>query len=426
MPIPTPAPSGRRRLLAHGGTVPVAAALPSLLGACALPERQPAVPRAQSTRASVVGRSNERFFFTLEPQAVEVEFQAALARRVAHLGLRPGAPVPRLNLLAVSGGGEDGAFGAGLLCGWSATGARPQFDLVTGVSTGALTAPFAFLGPDYDPQLRDVYTNVTLRDIAERRGLLAAVWNDALADSAPLYRTISRHLDGAMMAHLAEAYGQGRLLLIGTTNLDAQLPVVWNVGAIASSGHPRALDLIRRILLASAAVPGAFPPVMIDVELDGRKHQEMHVDGGAFAQAFLYPASVGEARQARRRRGERVLDARAYVIRNARFDPGWAEIERRTLGIVGRAVSTLIFSSGFNDVLRIYTRARQDGIEYQLAYIGPDFTKELPAPFDQAFMRALFDYGYAQGRQGGGWVDRPPFGTGVVAETDPAARLSGR
>jgi hypothetical protein len=392
----------RRRLFALAGA--------GALSACASPERLAAVPRARTREATVLGLPNERFYFLADAGAVDAEFRAAGERERAHRGIRPGAAMPLVNLLAVSGGGEDGAFGAGLLNGWSTTGQRPQFNLVTGVSTGALTAPFAFLGPEYDPAMRAVYTDVTLADIAEQRGLISGVLGDGLADTAPLFKTISRYLDEAMLAKLAEAYDQGRLLLIGTTNLDAQVPVVWNIGAIAKSGDPRALDLIRRLLLASASVPGAFPPVMIDVTLDGERRQELHVDGGAFAQAFLYPAAVGEARLARRRRGERVREVRAYVIRNARLDPNWAQTERRTLGIVGRAVSTMIFASGANDVIRMHARTRQDGVDFNLAYIGADFTKELPAPFDQSFMRALFDYGYAQGTRGGGWTKELPFG----------------
>lgn len=398
--------AGRRAVLAR---MIAAGAAPGLVAACASPERLPAVPREATRQASVLGLPNERFFFLTNPQAVDAEFRAAGARELAWRRLGPRDPLPRTTILAVSGGGEDGAFGAGLLCGWSTTGARPVFNLVTGVSTGALTAPFAFLGPDFDPQLRDVYTNLTLADVAESRGLVSGVMGDAMADTAPLFRTISKHLDAAMLAKLAAAYDQGRLLLIGTTDLDAQVPVVWNVGAIAKSGDARALDLIRKILLASAAVPGAFPPVMIDVEYGGRKYQEMHVDGGAFAQAFLYPPAVGEDRQARIRRRERVREVEAFVIRNARLDPNWASVDRRTLGIVGRAVSTMIFASGANDVLRMYSRTQADQVGFKLAYIGTDFTTELPAPFDQGFMRALFEYGYAQGTRGGDWASRPPL-----------------
>lgn len=368
------------------------------------------MPREDALRASVLGVPNERFFFLDDPLAIDGEFRAAQGREAARAGVTDIGRLPTARLLAVSGGGEDGAFGAGLLTGWTAHGGRPQFNLVTGVSTGALTAPFAFLGADYDPALRDVYTAITLADVAESRGVISGVLEDGLADTRPLYRTISRHLDEAMLARLADAYREGRLLLIGSTNLDAQKPVVWNIGAIAASGHPGALDLVRRLLLASAAIPGAFPPVMIDVTVDGRKHQKMHVDGGAFAQAFLYPQAVGEARQARRRRGERIRTVDAYVIRNARLDAGWASVDRRTLGIVGRAISTMIFTSGFNDVVRMYNQARADGVGFNLAFIGRDFTQELKEPFEQAYMRALFDYGHAQGQRGGGWVARPPIG----------------
>jgi hypothetical protein len=248
-----------------------------------------------------------------------------------------------------------------------------------------------------------------MADVARSRGFIAALFDDALADTTPLFGTISRYLNEEMLAAIGRGYDEGRLLLVGTTHLDAQKPVVWNVGAIAKSGHPGALDLVRRILLASAAVPGAFPPVMIDVTYEGRAYQEMHVDGGAFAQAFLYPPAVGEARLARRRRGERVREVNAWVIRNARLDPDWAETERRTLGIAGRSISTMIYTSGFNDVIRMYNRAQVDGVAFHLAYIGADFDRVLPAPFDQGFMRALFEYGRARGRAGGGWVNRPPI-----------------
>ena len=395
----------RRSLLALG-----AAATLTLPG-CAQPVRGPAVPRDRVAAAQVLGLPNERFIVTTAEgqRNIEAEFLAAGERMRRRLALRPNAPVPPMRLLSVSGGGENGAFGAGLLCGWSEQGTRPEFNLVTGVSTGALTAPFAFLGPDSDPQLRAVYTELTLRDVAEARGLISAVFDDGLADTAPLFRTISRYFDEAMLAAIARAYEGGRLLFIGTTHLDAQIPVIWNIGAIAASGHPQALHLVRRILLASASIPGAFPPVMLDVMVDGEPKQEMHVDGGAFAQAFLYPASLGRGRRERMRRGTAAMDVEAYIIRNARLDPEWAVVERRTLGIAGRAISTMIAASGYNDVIRIYNNTQRDGIGYNLAFIGSDFNEQLPSPFNQAYMRALFDYGFERGRRGYDWAHRPPF-----------------
>ncbi len=383
--------------------------LASLLPGCAYPVRGPAVPTGKAAQATVLGLPNERFFPFLTIQPLEAEFIAAIERQRQVLGLAPGAPMPQIQLLAVSGGGENGAFGAGLLCGWSEQGTRPVFELVTGVSTGALTAPFAYLGSSYDPQLRAVYTQLTADSVLTQRSITAALFDDAMTDNSPLFKTISGYLTEAMLAALASSYDQGRLLFISTTDLDAQQPVIWNIGAIAKSGHPKALDTIRRILLASAAIPGAFPPTMFDVTLNGQPYQEMHVDGGAFVQAFLYPASVMRQRQARMRRGEKVVPAVAYIIRNGRLDPEWANVERRTMGIASRAISTMITASGYNDVLRMYASTQRDGIGFNLAYIGSDFTKVLPQPFDQEYMRALFDYGYQRAVRGYDWVHQPPI-----------------
>ena len=386
----------------------VGAALASLPG-CALPERGPPVPIGRTSDASVLGIPNERFYPVLGIDPLEAEFMAALERQRRVRGVRALADLPQLQLLAVSGGGENGAFGAGLLCGWSAQGTRPVFDLVTGISTGALTAPFAFLGADYDQQLRAVYTETAPHQILTKRALTAALFDDAMADNEPLYRTISRYVDDRMLAGIASAYDAGRLLLIASTNIDAQVPVIWNVGAIAKSGHPRAADTIRRILLASAAIPGAFPPSMIEVTMDGRTYQEMHVDGGAFAQTFLYPPALTRNRAQLRRTGQPLVDARAFIIRNGRLDPEWAAVERRTLGIAGRAISTMIAISGYNDVIRIYALAQRDGIDYNLAFIGSDFNQVLPSPFDPAFMRALYDYGYQRALRGYDWAKKPPI-----------------
>ena len=258
--------------------------LAALLPGCATLDRGSPVPRVDTMKATVLGLANERFFPMVDTDPLEAEFVAAVQR--LRRGHGTAATPQEHQLLAVSGGGENGAFGAGLLCGWSATGTRPIFELVTGVSTGALTAPFAYLGSAYDPQLRTVYTQLSPDDVLSKRMITAALMDDAMADNLPLFRTISRYLNEEMLAALAKAYNEGRLLLICSTNLDAQQPVIWNIGAIANSGHPRALDTIRRVLLASAAVPGAFPPTMFNVTLDGKPHQEMHVDGGAYTQAF--------------------------------------------------------------------------------------------------------------------------------------------
>ena len=383
----------------------MAAGLPG----CALPERGTAVPVGSTREASVLGVANERFFPGMDSRPLEQEFIQAVTRRAAVLGVKSPLDLPPLELLAISGGGENGAFGAGLLCGWTEQGTRPEFELVTGISTGALTAPFAFLGPSYDAKLKSVYTELEPKHVLIPRFITAALWDDAMADNSPLFRTITRYLDDQMLADIGKAYDSGRLLLVASTDLDAQQPVIWNIGAIAKSGHPRAADTIRRILLASAAIPGAFPPTMFEVTLDGKTYHEMHVDGGAFAQTFLYPANLLVGRQQRMKAKQPVLKLDAYIIRNGRLDAEWASVERRTLGIAGRTIATMIAAAGYNDVVRIYYSTQRDDVGYNLAYMGTDFTTPLPEPFDPVYMRALYDYGYQRARRGYDWSKKPPL-----------------
>jgi len=374
---------------------------------CASLERRAAVPPELRREASVLGIANARFF-TDEPGPMIEEQKRALLRESRFLGAAPGRELPTAHLLSLSGGGDDGAFGAGLLVGWSAHGDRPKFKLVTGVSTGALIAPFAFLGSDYDDALADVYTNSNQSDIFTRRFIItAALTDDALADTSPLFATISRHVGAPMMARIAEEYGKGRLLLIQTTDLDAGRPVVWNIGAIAQSGRPEALNLIRRIMLASASIPAAFPPVMFDVVAGGAAWQELHVDGGASSQAFLVPPSV-DPRVAQAQAGHGGRKSAAYIIRNSRLTAEWSDVERQTLSVAGKAVSTLITFSGVGDFYRMYLETRRANSAFNLAYIGPDFRAPHKEEFDTNYMRALFRYGYDKAAAGYPWRHAPP------------------
>lgn len=372
-----------------------------LPAACANINREDPPPGRSAEEIPILGIANARFWFDADPAALGREVGLMEARQAASLPpARRGALAPA-NYLALSGGGDNGAFGAGLMVGWTESGRRPDFDLVTGISAGALIAPFAFLGPDFDPQLREVFTEVAPRDVALLRGRLRAVlFGEALADTSPLYALIERHVNEAMLAAVAREYAKGRLLLIGTTNLDLGRPVFWNIGAIAASGHPGSLDLFRRILLASASIPGAFPPVLIDVEHEGRRHQEMHVDGGAALQMFLYPTLLDD-RQPRSRR-----QRTAWVVRNGRLDVEWASTNRSILSITARSASTLLHFSAVNDIVRIYLATQRDGVAFRLAYIGPEFQETRDEPFDNRFMRALFAHGVAQGRAGDRWLDR--------------------
>ena len=398
-----PAPKFRAALTALAGLL---LALVGTAG-CTLPVRLDAVPVATQAKASVVGMPDVRYWADgdasdfLRDALDALRREQDLLQRAGHRG-----PLPPVEFLAISGGGEDGAFGAGLLVGWSAAGTRPRFKGVTGISTGALIAPFAFLGSEYDGRLKEVYTTITGKDILEERGYFAALMNDAMADTKPLHKLVQRIVDQSMLDAIAAEHEKGRVLLIGTTNLDARRPVIWNVTKIAASRHPQALELVQTLLVASAAIPGAFPPVMIGVEADGQKFEEMHVDGGATAQVFVYPPglSIRAVEQQQRLTRQR----RLFIIRNARLDPDWAQVERRTLSIANRAVSSLIQTQGVGDLYRIYIAAQRDGIDFNLAYVPESFKTPLREPFDPVYMKELFAVGYELAADGYPWAKTPP------------------
>ena len=386
-----------------------------LATACSV-ARLDAPPRDLTDSLPVLGLPNARFWVDRGPDAMVQEAALSTQREAEFMTPGPNGERPPASFLSLSGGSDNGAFGAGLLVGWTAHGDRPQFKLVTGVSTGNLIAPFAFLGPAYDQQLRTVFTTVNQQNIFKTRFLTAAVFDDALSDTSPLFSLISRYVNEQMMQDIAQEYRRGRLLLTGTTNIDVQRPVLWNIGAIAASGHPGALDLIRKVILASASIPGAFPPVMIDIEHNGTRYQEMHVDGGAVAQAFLYPASIELAELSRKAGVTR--QRTGYIIRNGRLDPDWAIVDRRFLSIAGRAVSTMIHYSGINDVMRMYFTTQRDNVQFRLAYIPTEFKVEKKEEFDPAYMQALFAYAYDKARQGYPWALSPP---GLPPPPSPAA-----
>jgi predicted acylesterase/phospholipase RssA len=383
-----------------------------IIAGCGPIARFDAVPREQEDMAAIPGLHDIRYWADGDPAvfmrgaAASIEAERAYLASTGHTG-----PLPPANFLAISGGGENGAFGAGLLVGWSETGTRPMFKGVTGISTGALTAPFAFLGPDYDDKLREVYTTLAAKDVMQPRGMLAALFDDAMADNSPLRRTVAKYFDQAMLDAIAAEHAKGRILLIGTTNLDARRPVIWNIGAIAQTKNPQSLELVHDILVASAAIPGAFPPVMIDVEVNGKVYEEMHVDGGASTQVFLYPPSLNVSESGVER--ERHL----YVIRNARLDPDWAQVERSVMSIAGRAISSLIQTQGVGDLYRIYLTSQRDGMDFNLAYIPSSFDRKLNEPFETAYMKALFDVGYQMAVNGYPWEEAPPgFATAAAAQ----------
>jgi len=390
-------------------------ALPSLwlllasLQGCSLPTRQTAVPQALTQQAEIRGLPGIRYVVRSEAMPELMAEGMDSVRKEKAYRLEQGLvvdPLPPASFLALSGGGDDGAFGAGLLSGWTKAGTRPEFKLVTGISTGALLAPFAFLGPSQDGALEEVYAHSTPEDILEPRAPWAAVTDDAMADNSPLGRLLAKHITTDILKAIAKEYAKGRLLLMATTNLDARQAVIWNMTKIAASGRPDALKLFHQIMLASAAIPGAFPPAMIDVIADGKPYQEMHVDGGAMAQVFVYPPALKLA-DVDKEQGF-VRQRKLYVIRNARLDSDWAEVKRQTITIAGRAISSLIQTQGAGDLFRIYAITQRDGVDYNLAYIPADFKVIHARDFDPLYMGPLFRRGYDIAAKGYPWQKKPP------------------
>jgi predicted acylesterase/phospholipase RssA len=381
-----------------------AAALLLLLGACSTPTRLHAPPSEAADRAAIPGYGPIRSWSDKLDEAFSAELMSAARREIELRQAQGETGLPPANYLALSGGGANGAYGAGLLCGWSETGTRPEFKVVTGISTGALTAPFAFLGRSQDERLRDFYTTTRTKDVLVERNILAGLFGDALTDSSPLERLLAKAFDQQVLDEIAGEYQKGRLLLVGTTNLDAQRGVIWNITAIAASGRPDALRLVHRVLLASASIPAAFPPVMIDVDVDGRRCQEMHVDGGALSQVFFYPPTLRlDAKETGIER-----ERRLWVVRNSRLAPLSGEVARRTTAIAGRAIDSLILSQGLGDLYRIFLTSLRDGIDFNLAYIPEEFTDVPKELFDPPTMTKLFEMGRSAALAGTAWKREPP------------------
>lgn len=385
------------------GFLSVSLCLVTLTSGCSgIPERNP-LPEELSERAAIPGIPGARFWADDAPPETDEWFELT---REQLKELYPETYGKEHIYLAISGGGQNGAFGAGLLNGWTAAGNRPQFTIVTGVSTGALIAPFAFLGPEYDYILKEVYTGYSTRDIVEPRGTIKTMFGDAATDSTPLQQKLAGYVDENVMSAIAAEYKKGRILEIVTTNLDAARPVAWNIGKIAASGSPEALQLIRDIMLASASIPAAFPPVMFEVEVDGKRYDELHVDGGATSVLYLYPIGLDFEKLIER------MDVKGkpkvYTIRNGRLKKKWASVERNTISIAARSLDASMSSVVMGDMYRIYLATRRDGIDYHLAYIPDSFSEKASESFDRDYMTKLFKLGYEMAQDGYEWHTSPP------------------
>ncbi|MEN8254472.1 MAG: patatin-like phospholipase family protein [Verrucomicrobiota bacterium] len=372
-----------------------------LAGGCASMKRLPP-PDDAMAMAAIPGFPNCRMWGDDSPADEAQRTQRLKEQIQSDPEYDPEAPV---HFLAISGGAQEGAFGAGLLAGWSASGTRPEFRVVTGVSSGAMLAPFAFLGPDYDQDCQALFSDYSTKEIVNKRIFSALFRGASLTDNKKLRAILESHFTPVEMEKVAKEYARGRKLFIGSTNLDSTRPVIWDIGAIAASGHPGAYDLIIDVILSSAAFPGVFPPMLFDVEKDGKKFQELHADGGLTTQVFVFPINYN-VRHTLHEVGLKG-PSHVYVLRNAMLWPRLKAVKPRTLPILEKTAFSLVNAMALMDIHHIYQEAVDNEIEYHLAYMPSDF-RDPDEPFDPSYMKELFTLAREQAKGGYPWDAKPP------------------
>ena len=385
----------------------IVAALITGLAGCAK-TRTPLPPELRGD-STVMGMTGVRTWAFEHSSEFEKDLISSVQQELSYGSKGHNDATGHFNILALSGGGANGAFGAGILYGWSEAGTRPTFKIVTGISTGALIAPYAFLGPEYDPMLKQVYTSTATEDIMKVRPFIVMRGGlDSLADTTPLQKLLEEYITDDVIRGVARAHQTGRRLYIGTTDLDASRLVIWNMGVIAAAERPEAFDLFRSIMLASASIPILFPPVYIPVEAGGAAYEEMHVDGGVATQVFLYGDILNV---------DDVVDAaglssigpgRIYIIQNLKSVPAFDPVKPSLVAIAKKTVSGLLTNQSIGDLYRIYTTAQREGIEFKLVYIPSEIELESSEIFDPVVMEKLFDLGYQMALSGDPWKNSPP------------------
>ena len=363
-------------------------------------------------RATVAHMPDVRFWGDEVPKDVTAEIRRRLPNmpQIAQDAKKSkGRPI--VETLALSGGGADGAFGAGLLAGWTARGDRPEFEVVTGVSAGAMISTFAYLGPAYDQTLKEIWTAYQMQDIVVAQILPGILGGPALGDTSPMAHLLARYITPEVLQQVAAEYQRGRMLFVLTTNLDAQRPVVWNMGEIARVGTDEALLLYRRVIMASAAIPGAFPPVPIKVEADGKIYDELHVDGGTTRETFVLPV------QAPFKAFDKLYKTppirRIYLIKNGKLNPENMIVEAKTLSIASRAIATLIKSQQWGEIYRIWRLANDAKADFNLIAVPASFTKQAKDIVDPEYQKAMWETGFEMGSSGIPWMKRPPDQTPI-------------
>ena len=326
--------------------------------------------------------------------------------------------------LALSGGGADGAYGAGVLNGWSEAGTRPAFTIVSGVSTGALIAPFAFLGSRYDATLREFYTSGVAESLLDAPNPVKGIFGAGFFGNSQLRELVAKYIDQDLVAAIAAEYAKGRMLFVVTTNLDAQRSAIWDMGRIASLGTAESLQLFRDVVTASASLPVVFPPMLVNAEAKGQRFQEMHVDGGVMAPVLTLPEAYLLRNAAMGDRGHVQL----YILINNKVEPEFQLIQNKTIDIASRASSTMVKTQTRSILYSTYAFATRKNFDFNLTYIEEDQPPSPSTGFDTAYMRRLFDYGYERARSNRLWSKSPPSDDRspvAIAAAAPARKFAG-
>ncbi|WP_426608584.1 patatin-like phospholipase family protein [Bradyrhizobium sp. McL0616] len=305
--------------------------------------------------------------------------------------------------LALSGGGADGAYGVGVLNGWSTAGTRPAFSVVSGVSTGGLIAPFAFLGPQYDDTLRELYTSGIAESLLSDPSIMRVLFSSGLFGNTRLRELVARYVGPEIMAQVARENAKGRRLLVVTTDLDTQRTAIWDMGKIATVGTPEALKLFRDVMAASASIPLVFPPIMIEAEGQGRKFQEMHVDGGVTAPVLTLPEALLDQG---RLPGNAKMDI--YILVNKKIERNFELVANGTIDVASRSLSSITQSQTRSIIFSTYDFAKRNRLGFHLSYIARDYPAATSEGFDTAYMRALYQYGYEKAAAGQAWTSTLP------------------
>src|SRR3954468_18953684 len=305
--------------------------------------------------------------------------------------------------LALSGGGADGAYGVGVLNGWTAAGTRPTFSVVSGVSTGGLIAPFAFLGAQYDDTLKEVYTSGIAESLLNDPSIIRVLFGSGLFGNTRLRELVARYVGPEIMAQVARENAKGRRLLVVTTDLDTQRTAIWDMGKIAAVGTPEALKLFRDVMAASASIPLVFPPILIEAEGQGHKFQEMHVDGGVTAPVLTLPeALLFQGRLP----GNAKMDI--YILVNKKIERNFELVANSTIDVASRSLSAITQSQTRSIIFSTYDFARRNRLGFHLSYIERDYPAAASEGFDTTSMRALYQYGYERAAAGQAWTSRMP------------------